>query len=263
MRDPVLTEARVVARSPIALTVDVEGDLARVEAETREVLELFSGAGIRGTFFVLGEVAEAHPGLVRAIAADDHEVGFHGYRHDPLSALGPTGFAAELREWLPRLEDLAQVRVRGYRAPSFSIRRETSSALGILASASVEFDSSLFPGVHPRYGWFGAPTAPVRLAGTRLRLFPVPLLSRWIPIGYSGGRWLSTLPFALVQRGLAREAAAGHAGMVYLHPWQLAEQRERVRHLLATHEGRLRPMGEVLAALPGIPEWDPGAGSQQ
>lgn len=246
-------------RPCVAMTVDVEGDLARVEAETRGLLALFSSAGVRATFFVLGEVAEAHPGLVRAIAADSHEIGFHGYRHDALITLGPARFAAELREWLPRLEDLAQGPVRGYRAPSFSIGRETSWALRVLADSGIEFDSSLYPGIHPRYGWLGAPTRPVRLTGTELRLFPAPLLSRLIPIGFSGGRWLSTLPFALVLRGLARQTTFGRAGMIYLHPWQLAEQQDRVRSLLAAFEGRLHPMGEVLASLPSIPDWDPAS----
>jgi Predicted xylanase/chitin deacetylase len=203
-------------------------------------------------------VAEASPGIVRAIAARSHEVAFHGYRHDTLSTVGPSAFAAELREWIPRLEDLAQSPVRGYRAPSFSIARGTAWALQVLARSSIEFDSSLYPGVHPSYGWRGAPTQPVRLAGTGLRLFPAPLLYRWVPIGFSGGRWLSTLPIAVVLRGLARQSAAGRAGMVYLHPWQIAEQRERVGHLLGGFRHQLRPMGEVLASMSRLPEWDPG-----
>lgn len=243
---------------PIALTVDVEGSLDRVEAETNELLELFSQASVRATFFVLGEVAEARPRTVRAIVERSHEVAFHGYRHNALATLGPAAFAAELREWIPRLEDLAQSPVRGYRAPCFSIAPETAWALRVLARSPIDYDSSLYPGLHPSYGWRGAPTQPVHLVGADLRLFPTPLLSRWLPIGFSGGRWLSTLPPAVVFWGLARQRAAGHAGMVYLHPWQVADQRERVGRLLGKLRTLFRPMSDVLASMSVLPEWDPG-----
>ncbi|MGH9360578.1 MAG: polysaccharide deacetylase family protein, partial [Thermoanaerobaculia bacterium] len=46
-----------------------------------ELLLRFAEAGCRGTFFVLGEVAERLPGRVREIAAAGHEVASHGYLH--------------------------------------------------------------------------------------------------------------------------------------------------------------------------------------
>ena len=134
---------------------------------------------------------------------------------------------------------------------------ETAWALQVLARSSIEFDSSLYPGIHPSYGWRGAPTQPVRFAGTELRLFPAPLLYRWVPIGFSGGRWLSTLPSAVVHRGLVRQSAAGRAGMVYLHPWQIAEQREKPS-IFSAGSGISRSMGEVLASMSELPEWDLG-----
>ena len=54
---------------------------SRVVANTERLLRLFGGAGVRGTFFVLGWVAERFPALVRRIAADGHEIGSHGFGH--------------------------------------------------------------------------------------------------------------------------------------------------------------------------------------
>ena len=73
-----------------------QGFPSRVVANTQRILDLFERAGVRGTFFTLGCVAEAHPDLVREIAARGHEVeavepftwvvgGMHGIRRDPAS----------------------------------------------------------------------------------------------------------------------------------------------------------------------------------
>jgi hypothetical protein len=58
---------------------------SRVEANTATILELFEAAQVRATFFVLGWVAERHPGVVRAIVDGGHEVASHGYCHAKVS----------------------------------------------------------------------------------------------------------------------------------------------------------------------------------
>ena len=54
---------------------------SRVERNTDEILQVFDEAGIKGTFFTLGWVAERFPALVRRIAEGGHEVASHGYHH--------------------------------------------------------------------------------------------------------------------------------------------------------------------------------------
>ena len=87
-----------------ALSVDVEDwyhdsleqpavGRERVEANTDRLLEIFAEAGALATFFVLGQVAERHPQLVRRIAAAGHEIGSHSHSH----ALLPQCTADELR----------------------------------------------------------------------------------------------------------------------------------------------------------------------
>ena len=46
----------------------------RVERNADAVLALFDEAGVKGTFFTLGWVAERHPALMRRIAAAGHEI---------------------------------------------------------------------------------------------------------------------------------------------------------------------------------------------
>jgi peptidoglycan/xylan/chitin deacetylase (PgdA/CDA1 family) len=65
------------ARREVWLTVDDGPD----PADTPRLLELLAARGARATFFVIGENAARHPGLIRAIAAAGHEVAHHTHTH--------------------------------------------------------------------------------------------------------------------------------------------------------------------------------------
>src|SRR5207249_11308540 len=67
---------------------------SRVEPSTQRLLELFARCDVRATFFILGWVAERHPGLVRAIIAAGHEVACHCYEHRLIYRQTPDEFRA-------------------------------------------------------------------------------------------------------------------------------------------------------------------------
>jgi peptidoglycan/xylan/chitin deacetylase (PgdA/CDA1 family) len=69
----------------VALTFDDGPD----PVFTPRVLDILAQFGVRGTFFVIGQRAEQHPELIRAIADTGHEVGNHTYTHRPLWLLSP------------------------------------------------------------------------------------------------------------------------------------------------------------------------------
>src|SRR5688572_9322767 len=151
---------------PNALTVDVEDYFhvsalapsiersswasreSRVVGNTKRLLELFDQFGARGTFFVLGWVAERYPQLVKDIAARGHEVACHGLSHRLVYEQSPEEFHAETRHAKRLLEDIAGCRVLGYRAASYSIVRESLWALDILVELGFAYDSSVFPVRH-------------------------------------------------------------------------------------------------------------------
>ena len=91
-------------------------------APTRRILDLFDRQGVRGSFFVLGEVATHYPGLVREIEARGHEVGCHGFHHVDIDRLGPEGFGRELAQARAALDGLLARQVTGYRAPNLLLR---------------------------------------------------------------------------------------------------------------------------------------------
>ncbi len=90
---------------------------------------------ITGTFFVVGEIAEAEPGLVRDIAAAGHELALHGWRHVVLTEQTPDELADDVRRGKALLEDLAQHEVVGFRAPTFSLVASTVWATDVLLDA--------------------------------------------------------------------------------------------------------------------------------
>ena len=129
----------------------------RVEQSTRSILELAAKHSTRGTFFVLGWIAERYPQLVREIQTAGHEIGCHSYWHQLVYELGPEQFRADLVKARDTLEDITGNRVRLFRAPSFSITWQSLWGLEILVEEGFEVDSSIYPIRHDRYGIPGSP----------------------------------------------------------------------------------------------------------
>lgn len=245
---------------------------SRVDGATHRLLDLFDELAQRATFFVLGWVAERQPGLVREIARRGHEIACHGHEHDLVYELGAQRFRADLRRSKQAIEDATSVRVRAYRAPSYSITNDSLWALPILVEEGFEVDSSIFPVHHHRYGIPGFARDPVRLAlpgGASILEFPLTTLAIGpLVIPLAGGAYLRLLPEWLFGRGFDRVVRSGRATILYLHPWEidagqpvqavsrrvrwnhyhgLERMEARLRRLLARH--RFDSVGNVLQVL--------------
>jgi polysaccharide deacetylase family protein (PEP-CTERM system associated) len=240
----------------------------RIERSGRRLLEVLADAGVRATFFVLGPIAEAHPGLVREIAAAGHEVGTHGYSHSLVYRLSQEQFREELRRSIGLLEGLTGRPVLGHRAPFFSITRESLWALDVLAECGLRYDSSIFPVVNYRYGIPDAPRWPHEVSrGERtLMEFPVStyrMLGRNVPV--AGGAYFRIFPYLVTRWAFRSINRQGKPAVFYLHPWEIDPEHPRIplpRRIALTHyfnlgatERRLRrllsdfsfaPMSEVL-----------------
>jgi polysaccharide deacetylase family protein (PEP-CTERM system associated) len=289
-REDHVQDGRHLSAAPNALTVDLEEYFqvsnfdrvidrrqwpelpSRVENATRRLLDLFERSGARATFFALGWVAERHPRLVREIAERGHELGCHGYDHELVYEIGARRFEADVARARRAIEDAAGVRVSGYRAPSYSITRASLWALEILAQHGFQFDSSIFPIRHPRYGIPEFARHPLLLqleSGARIREFP---LTTWnlglLRLPLAGGAYLRFLPAPLFRLGVRRLTRAQQPTVLYVHPWEidpdqprqavpwrvkvnhyhnLEHVESRLARLLEQH--RFRPMGEVLEQL--------------
>lgn len=270
----------------MALTVDVEQPYTKVEYGTHAILNMFDQYEVRATFFIVGDIAEKFPTLVSEIADRGHEIGFHGAKHIPISKISYRDFKQQLQLGKQKLEDITSQQVYGYRAPYFSLQRKTLWAFDALVSTNFTYDSSVYPGIHLKHGWYGAPKRPVKIADNNLIVFPVPMMSKYLLFAFSGGGFLALFPKPLINLGVKLNYKSDHPGMVYIHPWQMIDHHrfdsklsyrwkldkprdlflnflgrdkadERLQHVLNIWPGSFGSMIETLNSLHNIPEWNP------
>lgn len=234
----VLEASPAAPRAACLLTVDVEDwfhvnyrsfrappgppEPRRVEQNTDRLLELCARAGHRGTFFVLGCVAEDHPDLVRRIAAAGHEVACHGLAHDLLYEQGEERFRREVAAARARLQDQSGQPVLGFRAPSWSLTRRSLWALDALVDLGFRYDASLFALENYMYGLREAPPAPAFIRtprGAALFEIPAPVLRMGaLRIPHGGGFYLRMLPLWFERLAMRRHARRGEPSVLYVHP---------------------------------------------
>ncbi len=205
---------------------------SRVERPTRQLLEIFDRHSVKATFFVLGWVAERHPALIAAVAERGHEIASHGHGHCLISRQSPAEFHDDVAGSLRVLRQITGRPCHGYRAPSFSLRRDMVWAWRILAELGIRYDSSIFPVVHDRYGDPGAPRFLHRIRSDRGEIVEFPLSTltargRNLPVG--GGGYLRLYPLRVSRWAIRRINREGHPAVVYVHPWELDPQQPRPR----------------------------------
>jgi polysaccharide deacetylase family protein (PEP-CTERM system associated) len=209
---------------------DWDGFPRRVEANTNRILDLFAAAGIKATFFTLGWVAERHPGLVRRIVSDGHELASHGWDHTRVDSQDPETFRTDIARTRALLEDLGGTSVTGYRAATFSIGARTLWAFPILKQEGYLYSSSINPIRHDLYGMPGAPRVPFHPAADGVVEIPmttVRLGQRNLPC--SGGGYFRLLPKVLYRAGLRRvNAHDRQPGIFYFHPWEVDPGQPRI-----------------------------------
>jgi polysaccharide deacetylase family protein (PEP-CTERM system associated) len=191
----------------------------RVERNVDIILEELAAASTHGTFFVLGWVAERLPRMVERIAQAGHEIASHGWSHTPVWRLTPEQFMDEIVRSRALLATLSGQPVVGYRAPTFSVTKETLWALPMLASAGYVYDSSIFPIRHDRYGIPDAPLGIHRREGIwELPMSVCEIGSFRLPV--AGGGYFRLYPRVLTSMAIRHMNRAGRPAIVYLHPWE-------------------------------------------
>jgi polysaccharide deacetylase family protein (PEP-CTERM system associated) len=233
----------------------------RVERNSERVLELFERAGVKGTFFTLGWVADRYPALVRRIANAGHEVASHGWDHRRVSTMTPREFRSDLMRAHVAIGKASGRAPVGYRAPSFSIDKRTPWAHAILAEENYLYSSSVAPVRHDHYGWPEAPRFAHRpIAGAELVELPVSvarIAGRALP---AGGGFFRLLPWSLSRRAIARlNRREQRPAVFYFHPWEIDPEQPRVAKAplksRLRHYSRLKVMEPKLLKLLTAFEW--------
>jgi polysaccharide deacetylase family protein (PEP-CTERM system associated) len=199
---------------------------------TRQILDILAAADTRATFFVLGWVAERYPEIVEMIVAGGHELATHGYWHRKVYEMQPREFRDDMRRSIDLLESQGGMKIRGFRATSFSITPGAEWAFDVLHDLGIEYDASLFPA--PRgHGGYPCPREPhtstIAPSGRPMAELPMSVMTLGpLRLPFSGGGYLRVLPAALIHRGFDQLNARGLPGVVYLHPRDFASDCPRV-----------------------------------
>lgn len=206
---------------------------SRIEGQVAEVLELLAERQVKATFFILGWVAENHPRAIREIAAAGHEIACHSYAHRLVYGMRPEEFRQDTQRAVAAIQDACGTTPQAYRAPSYSITRESLWALEVLVECGFARDSSIYPIAHDRYGIPGSqrhahilqtPSGPIHeIPPGTVRLFG----GRVAPVG--GGGYLRLLPYRYTAAGVRRvNREDRQPACLYFHPWEIDPDQPRL-----------------------------------
>jgi polysaccharide deacetylase family protein (PEP-CTERM system associated) len=205
----------------------------RLGPSTHWLLDELGRHDVKATFFIVGQIARDNPALVRDVHRAGHEVASHSWDHQRVHNLTPKSFREDVRRSKDALEQVTGEAVVGYRAPTFSVVRETAWALDVLAEMGLAYDSSIYPVRHDRYGVPRAPRVPFIARGHHHSILEIPpatlrVLGVNIPTG--GGGYFRLFPLWLLERTLRQVARTCQpaVAMLYFHPWEFDPDQERL-----------------------------------
>lgn len=211
---------------------DPKRENEEIEKNMEAVFRLLSECNVRATFFFLGRVAHDLPHLVKQAAGGGHEIGSHSFEHRRVFGLGRQEFKEKLKASKDLLETLAGQPVYGFRAPDFSITKESLWALDILKELGFAYDSSIYPiGMHDVYGIDNTPRFMHRLPNGLVE-FPLStfeFLGRRLPFG--GGGYFRLYPLLVTHWGLLAQNRKKHPAMFYIHPYEVGPAIPRIAEL--------------------------------
>jgi polysaccharide deacetylase family protein (PEP-CTERM system associated) len=184
---------------------------------------------IKGTFFILGWLAERLPHLVREIQTRDHEVASHGYNHKLCREQSAHELRVDLVKSKELLEDITGTPIYGYRAPSFSV---ADDILKVVEDSGYLYDSSFNSfKLNKRYGQVdlgtnnGSNGLSIQISD---RFYELPISNLRIGkqiIPWGGGGYFRLIPSQLFKYGVQSILKNQGAYLFYLHPWEIDREQ--------------------------------------
>lgn len=195
---------------------------SRAEFGLQIFLQLLDRHDIKCTFFILGWMAEKHPGLVRLVVENGHEIASHGYAHLLIFRQRRDLFREDLRKSKQVLEDITGVKVSGYRGPGFSITPDNLWAFDDIAESGFTYDATVFAGNHGHGGIPGVPSKPFKLktlSGFRLEEYPVASVNFGkAKTAFSGGGYFRIFPRWFITMCIEHQNRRNIPVVSYFHP---------------------------------------------
>ncbi len=222
--------------NPLCITIDLEDHRLikdeksqRYERNTIRILRWLKENEIKATFFVVGKLAENSPKILKQVEKEGHEIAFHSYNHTPLTKTTPKDFIQDTIKGKQAIEDIIGTELIGFRAPCFSLTRDTIWATEILADLGFKYSSSVVPMKIPGYGF---PEVPEEIFSWRSGLVEFPMvLNKFCGISFPalGGLYLRYIPSSFLCKTIKNSGTR----WIYFHPQDIDVDApfERVEHL--------------------------------
>lgn len=209
-----------------------------VVRNTRWFLETFNKFNVKATFFILGEIAQSFPQLIKEISNEKHEIAVHGFYHRQIFKLTREDFKKEISDAKKLLEELSGQIVLGHRAPAFSINKDTQWALEVLAELGFKYDSSISPMQGKRYGWPGFKKEIHKISltnGQSIIEVPMSTISLGIKELGIGGGYLRHFPYIYTKFAISR-IQKNRPAVLYMHPYEIDTQNIELPFHISSHE---------------------------
>ena len=196
-----------------------------------KILDWLNEKDTYATFFVVGELIEKEPILLDKIISGGHEIAFHTMHH---TKLDEKGFEEKFENELEQFDKLTSGKSKGFRAPTFSLNKETSWAINHLIKKKYLYDSSIVPAKTKMYGFPDAKISPYKMSSENILkedntsdLIEFPLmvtkfLGKKIPAG--GGFFLRFLPLRTIMNSINTYQKIGIPSTFYIHSWELVPE---------------------------------------
>jgi len=230
-------DSRLAAK--VCLTFDVEerfhshltpDDAARnwrLRDRLTSIVDWLQAEGKRATFFVVGELAQAYPDVVRRMTRAGSEVASHSFSHLWVRRENAKLCCDDITRSKNVLEDVTGEPVYGFRAPSWSASVRDDWLWEHLASLGFRYDSSLFPVATSMYGSRDNPVDPHWVCPELLEIPPSVHCLGALRIPYGGSFYFRFYPLAATRWLIGRSVLGRRTPVLYFHPWDF-EPADRV-----------------------------------
>lgn len=169
------------------------------------ILNLLNQCQQKATFFVLGQVAEKYPEIIKKIHQSGCEIASHGYSHKTLNQLQPKEFEEEIAKTNRIIETITNQKPISFRAPAFSLNNKTEWAVKILEKHNFKYDSSV------------SPLSIYKISSSIIKEMPSSL----------GGIYFRMLPLKICL-SLIKNAAKTNPPILYFHPYEFFDSAPKI-----------------------------------
>lgn len=202
---------------------------SRIINNTGKLLEILKTFNVKATFFVLGYIALNEPGLIKDIKKGGHEIATHGFFHKRIFEITEHEFEEDIAKSIDTIFTITNENVIGYRAPEWSIRKETPWVLKTLRKHGILYDSSMVPFTF--MGGRNFPVYPCKFDTEYGEIWEFPLTTTrifWERLPFSGGLPLRISPYFYIISKINKLNQEGHPAMVYVHPWEFDREKHKI-----------------------------------